>query len=181
MVIFTDNGGDILYACLRIAGLLGFISLSCAVIMNLFKPNLQKILGHPFLPVHHLFAGSGLILITLHPFLYIVLTSDLSGVIPDTSSIYFFFVNGGRVAIIFLYIAFLAGMLRSSFYSRWKPIHRLVYPALFLAIIHANLNGSTFHNPFIWILCNGLAVTIFITWMVKVSRRSQNKNNRISV
>lgn len=171
IVVYTDLGGDPTYTLFRILGLLGFLSLSGAVIMNLFKPDLQRILGKPFLPVHHTFAITGLILITLHPVLYAILTSDLTVFIPDTSSVYLFFASGGRVAIILMYVAFLAALFRSALSSRWKPIHRLVYPALIIAVIHANMMGATFQNPLIFLIYNGLALMILGTGLVKWNRR----------
>jgi methionine sulfoxide reductase heme-binding subunit len=168
IVIDADMGGEPIYTIFLIAGLWGYISLSGAVIMNLFKPDLKRILGRPFLPLHHLLAISGLLLVTLHPVLFIFLSGDPSAIFPNISTPYLFFVNGGRVAIIIIYIAFLAGLFRLKIGTRWKIIHRLVYPALLLAIIHANLIGSTFQNPIIRIICNGLAVAIIITSILKM-------------
>ncbi|WP_319580842.1 ferric reductase-like transmembrane domain-containing protein [uncultured Methanospirillum sp.] len=170
IVIDADKGGELLYTILRIAGLWGFLSLSCSVIMNLFKPELRKLLGQPFLPVHHLFALSGLLLITLHPILFLILSTDPSTLIPDLSSPYLFFVNGGRVALIIIYAAFFAGLFRIKIGTRWKIIHRLVYPALLLAIIHANLIGSTFQSPIIRVFYNGLAVAVLVTSITRMFR-----------
>lgn len=167
IVINADTGGELVYSILQIAGLWGFISLSGAVIMNLFKSNLKRILGRPFLPIHHFFALSGLMLVTLHPVLFIILSGDPTAIFPDLSSPYLFFMNGGRVAIMLVYIAFFAGLFRLKIGTRWKIIHRLVYPALLLAIIHANLIGSTFQDPIIRVICNGLAVAIIITSILK--------------
>jgi len=170
IVIDADKGGEPLYTILRIAGLWGFLSLSCSVIMNLFKPELRNLLGKPFLSVHHLFAVTGLLLITLHPIMFLLLSADPSALFPDLSSPYLFFINGGRVALIIIYAAFFAGLFRIKIGTRWKIIHQLVYPALLLAIIHANLIGSTFQNPVIRVIYNGLAIAIIITSILRMFR-----------
>lgn len=170
-IVLQGGSGDPLYTLLQLCGLCGFLSLSGAVLLNLNKPVLQKILGEPFLRIHHFFAISGLVLITLHPVLFILLTSDIAVLIPSFSSIYLFLANGGRVAIILLYLVFLAALLKGVLGSRWKIIHRLTYPALFFAFIHANLIGSTFGHPFIRIVFILLIVLILGTGLVKLMRR----------
>jgi len=170
-VLITDQGIDLAYTALRLAALLGYLSLSLAVIMNLFKPDLQRLIGWPFLPVHHTFAVLGLVLITIHPVLFFILTADPSVFIPDTTSISSFFASGGRVAIILIYGAFLAALFRSALASWWRKIHMLVYPALIIAVIHANIMGATFQNAGIWLLYNGLAGAILITGIMKGIRR----------
>ena len=46
------------YTVLRIAGLLGFISLSLGAILNLMKKQINNFFGKPFLKIHHYFARS---------------------------------------------------------------------------------------------------------------------------
>ena len=169
--LFSDLNGDLTYTALRLAALLGYLSLSGAVIMNLFKPEIKKILGRPFLPIHHAFAITGLIPITIHPILFAILTSDLSVFFPDTSSLYFFFATGGRVAIILIYVVLLAGLFRLTLKSYWKLIHRLIYPVMIIAIIHANIMGATFQNAGIWALYNGLAIGILLTGIMRFNQR----------
>lgn len=175
IVILSDSGGDPLYNLMRICGLCGFLSLSGAVLINLNKPRLMTILGKPFLPVHHLFALSGLILITLHPVIFILLTSDLTAFIPDVSSLYLLLANGGRIAIILVYISFLAVLFRSALLSRWKVIHRLIYPALIIAYIHANLLGTNLSHPVIRLIYGAMIVLIVVTGVVKMNSRRVRK------
>lgn len=170
-IVLQEGSGDPLYTLLQLCGLCGFLSLSGAVILNINKPVLQKILGEPFLRIHHFFAISGLVLITLHPVLFILLTSDMAVLIPSFSSIYLFLANGGRVAIILLYLVFLAGLLKGVLGSRWKIIHRLTYPALLLAFMHASLIGSTLGHPVIRMVFILLIVLILGTGLIKVMRR----------
>jgi len=161
-----------LYILLRLSGLIGFLSICGAVITNLFKSELRKILGKPFLAIHHIFAIVGLVCITLHPLLYALLTSDLSIFIPGLSSPYLFLAMGGRVALILIYIAVIAALYRKSYSSGWKIIHRLMYLAIILAIIHANIIGGTFENPYIRFMFNGLAgLTIIVGMLLYMKRR----------
>lgn len=171
VIVLQESSGDPLYTLLQLCGLCGFLSLSGAVLLNLNKPALQKVLGKPFLPIHHFFAISGLTLITLHPVLFILLTSDMTALIPTVSSAYLFFANGGRVAIILMYLVFLAALLKGVLGSRWKMIHRLAYPALIFAFIHASLIGSTLAHPVIRMVFILLIVIILGTGIVKVMRR----------
>lgn len=162
---------DIVYAGLRLSGLFGFLSLSLGVIMNLFKKEMKTTFGRPFMVIHHFFAISGLILITIHPVLLAFATMDLSVFIPITSSVLIFLVNGGRVAIILLYLGFLTAVFRSAFKGSWIQIHRIMYLALILGIIHANLLGQDLADPVIWFVVNTLAGIAIITGIMKMRNR----------
>ncbi len=175
VVILSDTGSTIQYTVMKICALSGFLSLSCAVLMNLNKPYLQQILGKPFLPVHHLFAFGGFILITLHPLLFLLMNPDLTIIFPDTASSSFFPLLWGKVAIIIVYFAFIAGLLRNSLKSHWKFIHRLIYPALIIAYIHAWVIGSNFSHPAIWIIYTILIVLIIITGVIRMRRRQKKR------
>lgn len=164
------------YTVLRIAGLLGFISLSLGAILNLMKKQINNFFGKPFLKIHHYFAITGLVLITIHPALYVLLAQDLRVLVPDISSLYSFFSMGGRVAILFFYGAFLAGIFRMALTHRWRYIHLLVYPAIIIAAIHANLIGQTMTNLVVLLLINGLTGIVCITFVYTRLRRMKKKN-----
>ena len=170
-IILSTHPSEILNTGLRICGLLGFLSLSMGVIMNLLKKEIKTILGQPFLNIHHVFVLTGLVLITIHPMLFALTVSDFSVFIPDTSSILSFLTNGGRVAIILIYIGFLAAIFRSALKGSWMQIHRIMYLALILGIIHANLLGQDLVDPVIRILYNALAGAVILTGFVKMRHR----------
>lgn len=164
-----------LYTLLRIAGVWGFISLSFGALLNMNKNAVRSQFGKPFLTIHHIFAISGLILITLHPVLYAYLAMDPGVFIPDTSSLYDFLATGGRIAFILIYLAFCAGIFRMALKSRWRFIHGLVYPALILAVVHANLIGQTMVSPVVSVIINGLALLVGITFVMVRIRRIRRK------
>lgn len=164
--LLPDLGGDLLYSILRISGLIGYLSLSGAVIINLYRSNVKKYLGKPFLKIHHFFAFSGLFFITLHPMIFALQTADLSVFVPQTSSLYLFFAYGGRLSLILIYVAVFFALFQKRFSSQWKIIHRLMYPALILGVIHANMLGATFEFVIIKTLFNAIAIIIFMTGFI---------------
>ena len=166
-VILNSGTGDLAYTLLRSCGLLGFLSLSLGVMINLGKKEMKPLLGKPFIAIHHLLVLTGLVLITLHPVILAFLVSDLSVFIPDISSMPAFLTQGGRVAIVLIYIGFLAAVFRSALRGRWILIHRIMYPAFLLGIIHANLAGGDLSNPVIKIMYNGIAAGVIITGMIQ--------------
>ncbi|PKL59640.1 MAG: hypothetical protein CVV33_06795 [Methanomicrobiales archaeon HGW-Methanomicrobiales-4] len=156
---------------LRFCGLFGFLSLSLGAIMNLLKKEIKTTLGQPFINVHHIFVLTGLVLITIHPVLFALSIRDFSVFIPDTSSVLSFLTNGGRVAIILIYIGFLAAVFRSALKGRWVQIHRFMYLALIFGVIHANLLGQDLSDPIIRILYNVLAGVVILTGILKMRHR----------
>ena len=166
---------DPLNTALRFCGLFGFLSLSLGVFMNLLKKELKTILGQPFINIHHIFVLTGLILITLHPVIFALSIGTLSFFIPDFTSFPSFSINIGRIAIILIYIGFLAALLRTVLKRKWVTIHRIVYLAFVLAIIHANLIGEDLSNPVIRILYDGIACGIIITGIIKIRQRHSLK------
>lgn len=175
-VIMNTHPSDLLNTGLRFCGLFGFLSLSLGAIMNLLKKEIKVILGQPFINVHHIFVLTGLVLITIHPVLFALSIRDFSVFIPDTSSILSFLTNGGRVAIILIYVGFLAAVFRSALKGRWVQIHRIVYLALILGIIHANLLGEDLPEPIIRIVYNAIAGVVILTGIIKMRKRYRLMN-----
>jgi len=171
VIIMNSYQGDILNSSIRLSGLIGFLSLSLGVIMNLLKKEIKSILGQPFITIHHVFVLSGLVLITIHPLLIAISFADFSVFIPDTSSAYVFLMNGGRFAILLIYLGFFAAVFRSVLRGRWVLIHRIIYLALILGIIHANLLGEDLYYPLIQILLDALAGIVIITGIIKLRFR----------
>lgn len=176
VVIMNTHPGDILNTGLRFCGLFGFLSLSLGAIMNLLKKEIKVILGQPFINVHHIFVLTGLVLITIHPVLYALSLRDFSVFIPDTSSFLSFLTNGGRVAIILIYIGFIAAIFRSVLKGRWVQLHRVVYLALILGVIHANLLGQDLPEPIIRIVYNSIAGVVILTGIIKMRQRYRLMN-----
>ena len=153
---------------IRFGALLGFTSMFIATMMTPFVVQLYKIFGKPFIKIHHLYSFTGLILITLHPVAFAISVVDITVFVPDFSSWYGFWSLGGRLALILIYIAVLAALLRKNVTKYWRIIHALNYVALFLAYIHGVLIGSDFQNISILII---FTVMIILSFGVLIFKR----------
>ena len=176
-VVLSEEISFSLYTIIRLTALLGFISLALAAILNLNKKMVKKLFGKPFLKVHHYFAFTGLVLITVHPFLYAFLAQSYGVFIPVFSSVYEFLEYGGRVAFILIYIAFIAALLRSALKGRWKLIHVLMYPALIIAAFHANLIGQTMQSEIVAAIINGLTLMVVATLLLSALRYAREPHS----
>jgi len=168
------SGGDWSSLPVRLCGLAGFISLCLGAILTFIRTNIRSLTGQPFLRIHHLLVLAGLVAITIHPLLIALRFQSAAVFIPDLSSLLSFLAQGGRVAIILIYIGFLAAIFRSALHGRWQMIHRLMYPAIILGVIHANLLGQDFLNPAVRWLCNLLAFLVIMTGVAGVVRRHRS-------
>ena len=157
----------------RLAALLGLLSLSIAAIMTPFLPDIYRLFGRPFLKVHHLFAAAGLFFATLHPVLFAIALIDITVFIPLFGSLYDFLATGGRVALIALWIAFCAVLFREAIPKYWRPVHALMYLVIILAVIHGNLIGTDFTSPVIMVLFDGLAVLAAGAFIAKRVQRAR--------
>lgn len=151
----------------RLFALNGFIALSIAAIMSAFLKEITLFFKKPFTRVHHYFAAVGLVLITLHPVMLAVQFLNLSVFLPNLNSLYLFMFYGGRQALIIIYIAFVAVILRRKMMAYWRPFHALMYVALFFGIVHANLSGTDFGNLSILIVFNGLFAATLVAFGLK--------------
>jgi predicted ferric reductase len=152
---------------IRLFGLLGFISLSITVILTAFLKEVTLYFKKPFLRIHHYFAAVGLTLITLHPIALAIARLNPAVFIPTVGSLDAFIINGGRQALIILYIAFVAVLLRRKIPKYWRPIHALMYLALFFGILHADLIGTDFENLYILITFNALFAATIAAFIIK--------------
>jgi len=148
---------------LRLFGLNGFIALSIAAILTAFLKEITLFLKKPFIKVRHYFAAAGLVLITLHPIMLAIQLLNPAVFLPNVESLYLFMYFGGRQALIIVYIAIGAVLLRRKIAAYWRWFHALMYLALFFGIIHANLSGTDFIlNPIVMVSLNILfGATIF--------------------
>ena len=185
IISFLVAYDDPLRFSIRLFALNGFIALCIATIMTPFLKEITIYLKKPFLRVHHYFAALGLTLITLHPIFSAIQRLNPSVFLPTVGSFDMFMTNGGRQALIIIYIAFFAVILRRKIVSYWRPFHALMYVALFFGIVHANLIGTDFQNILVLISFNALfAVSIlgFVLkrWQMHKIRKSNNARKRRS-
>ncbi|MDD1679243.1 MAG: hypothetical protein LUO93_08710 [Methanomicrobiales archaeon] len=163
----------------RLSALYGFLMTAIAAISTSYLVLVARTFGRPFIRVHHTFAVLGFVLFTVHPFSYAFLVMTPAVFIPSFRSWIDFWANGGRVALILFYIA-VAGSLLHTRWKRWRYAHTLMYVALLLAIVHANLIGTDFTNgTILWIynISFGAVVAAFLLNM----RRKWRLRPKISV
>jgi DMSO/TMAO reductase YedYZ heme-binding membrane subunit len=82
------------------------------------------------------------VLITLHPIMVAIQNMYPEILLPNVQSIYLFFVYVGSIALIAIYVAFAGVLVRRNFVTYWRPIHMLMYLALFFGVVHATLLGQ---------------------------------------
>jgi DMSO/TMAO reductase YedYZ heme-binding membrane subunit len=89
-----------------------------------------------------------------------------------------FMINGGRQALIIIYIAFFAVILRRKIVSYWRPFHALIYVALFFGIVHANLIGTDFQNIIVLFSLNALFAASILAFVLKRLQMHKIRNKR---
>jgi hypothetical protein len=158
LIAFTLTSSNSYNLAVRLFALNGFIALSIATILTAFLKEVTLFFKKPFTRIHHYFAAVGLVLITLHPIVLAIQMVNLGVFLPNLNSLYLFLFFGGRQALIIIYIAVAAVLLRRKIMAYWRPFHALMYLALFFAIVHADLSGTDFKNWVILLVFNGLFV-----------------------
>lgn len=158
--------GDMVSFLIRLFALWGYICLAVAAIMTPFLKEIYKMFGKPFLKVHHFFAFSGLLLITLHPAYVAFQSRSATVLIPVFTSWYGFWVYAGRPALIVLYLAIIVVLFRKKL-KFWRIIHSLMYLVLFLGFVHAFLIGTDFNNIVIKIIYSVLFALTIASFIIK--------------
>ena len=179
-VFFSAEDIAPLTLTIRLLALNGYIALSIAAIMTPFLKEVTLFFKKSFTKVHHYFAATGLLLITLHPITVFTQTLDPTVFLPNFESLYLFFFFGGIIALLLIYLAFGTVLLRRKIPSYWRPFHMLMYLALFIGVIHANLRGTNFQSLSIQIIYDSLfaaalAAFVFKRWQFyRVKTRVNN-------
>jgi DMSO/TMAO reductase YedYZ heme-binding membrane subunit len=167
-VAFETESSDPFGLVIRLLALNGYIAIAITAIMNPFIKELTLFLKKPFLKIHHYFATAGLVLITLHPIALVLQTMYPAILLPNVQSVYLFFVYGGSVALIAIYVAFAGVLVRRKIVAYWRPIHMLMYLALFFGVVHANLLGQDLiGNIAIRVVYNVLFATVLFAFVLK--------------
>ncbi|MFX1410851.1 MAG: hypothetical protein ACFFA6_10885 [Promethearchaeota archaeon] len=169
-LFFTKPPSDGYNFIVRLCALLGLASLFIATIMTPFMVQLYKILGKPFVKIHHIFSILGLVLITIHPIAFALYKMDLLVFIPKFDSWIIFWELAGRPALILIYIAVIAGILNTTFKKipkYWRLIHGLNYIALVFGVVHGILIGTDFKNIIILIIYVSMLIISFVVLFLK--------------
>ena len=172
LLAYSMTPTDTLTLTIRLLALNGYIAVSIAAIMTPFLKEITLFFKKSFVKVHHCFAAVGLLFLTLLPFTVLMqgLSTNyvnLAAFVPNFTSVYLFFFYGGSVALILVFAAFGAALVRRKIPSYWRPLHAFMYLAMFVGIIHANLIGVDFGNLYIKIIFDGLFVTALAAFVLK--------------
>jgi predicted ferric reductase len=152
---------------IRLGALWGLLAMSIAALMSPFLVEIRRLLGAPFLRIHHVFAAFGLAAITVHPVLVAVRSASLSVFLPVFPFLERYAPNAGRVALPLIYIAVVAALLRTRF-TEWRYLHLILYAALLLGLLHGVVFSDWFFgNLFLNVLYLGLGVAIVAAFALK--------------
>lgn len=167
LIAFLLNSSNPYNLAVRLFALNGFIALSIACILTAFLKEVTLFFKKPFTRIHHYFAATGLVLITLHPIVLAVQFLNPAVFLPNLNSLYLFFFFGGRQSLIIIYIALAAILLRRKMQKNWRVFHALMYVALFFGVVHADLSGSDFRNVAILAVFNVLFAVVLAAFVWK--------------
>jgi DMSO/TMAO reductase YedYZ heme-binding membrane subunit len=121
-------------------------------------------------------------MVTLHPVIFAISKMDISVFIPDFSSWISFWELAGRPALILIYVATIAAILRKRIQKYWRVFHVLNYIALLFVYIHGVLIGTDFQNLGILILSSAMLIFSFSSFALKryqnYSRKKRIKKRR---
>ena len=175
----TVSSGNPWNLAVRLFALNGYIALSVAAIMTAFLKEITLFLKKPFTRVHHYFAAAGLVLITLHPVSLALQSLNPAVFLPSVESVYSFLFFGGRQALIIIYVALAAVLIRKKIAAYWRYFHALIYVALLFGIIHADLSGSDLTNNLaIFVAFNALFGAVLVAFGLKRLQLYRLKMNR---
>lgn len=156
------------YFFIRLCSLLGLLAMFISSILTPFQRELYRIFKTSFIKIHHGSAITGLVLITMHPILFAIdqgiknsIGQGFAVFVPVFSSWLAFWQLAGRPALIFIYVALIAVLLRRSIKKSWRWLHSFNYIALVFGVIHGILIGSDFYNFQEPIVVTELLITIF--------------------
>jgi hypothetical protein len=166
-IAFSIGYSDPFSLFIRLLALNGYIALGIAAMMSPFLKQITLFFKKSFTKVHHYFAAVGLLLITLHPITVFISALTLSVFLPNFSSLYLFFFFGGIEALILIYVAFGAALLRRKINAYFRIFHAFMYLALFIGVIHANLRGTDFQNIYIQIAFDAIFASALFAFGLK--------------
>jgi len=166
IIFLTGPYSGVFSFFVRLFALFGFTSLSVAAMMSPFLKEISSYFGKPSIRIHHIFAYTGLALITAHPVMNAIQAGDISVFLPVFSSWTGFWIYAGRLALIFLYIGLLAILIRRKI-RPWRILHMIVYLVLFLAFIHALLIGTDLDSSGMVIIFSILMSLVFLSFILK--------------
>ena len=157
----------LVHVFVRVFGLYGFLFIGVATLTTPFLAGVTRVFGRPFLRVHHAFSILGVVFITLHPVFNALQRASLSVFVPRFDSWTIFWMLAGRPALIILYIAVVAALLRFKAPRHWRAFHTLMYIVLLFGIVHGSLIGDDFENIWLMVIFDSLFVASMASFVIK--------------
>ncbi|MHB1347249.1 MAG: hypothetical protein ACYCXK_07145 [Candidatus Humimicrobiaceae bacterium] len=157
---------DLISFFIGLSALWGYIFLAAACIITPFLKEVLKYMGKPFIKIHHIFAFTGLSLITLHPILVSARDMTLKVFVLDFTTWISFWTLAGRPALYVIWIAFLVILFRRKI-KPWRIIHAFMFLSLLMGFIHAILSGTDFKNMGIIIIYSILFILVITAFVLK--------------
>jgi DMSO/TMAO reductase YedYZ heme-binding membrane subunit len=103
----------------------------------------------------------------LHPVAIVIQALNPTLLLPNVGSLYLFLFYGGSVALIAVYAAFGAVLLRKKVVAYWRPFHALMYVALLFGVVHANLAGMNLQSIYLKVVYDRLFVSAVVAFGLK--------------
>jgi predicted ferric reductase len=155
----------------RLAALIGYTSLFLAIVSSEYTTQVRRLLGMPFLRVHHFLAIVGLLLIVAHPSIMALEGQGVSLFIPLLDTLMSAIRNGGRIALYFFLLGALVAWQRRRL-RFWRSVHYLNYAALFMACAHGLMLGSDLRGTVLTVLWPAMAAAAAAIFVHKRLRGS---------
>ena len=163
---------DIYNTLARLFALLGIVTLYLAAMTSVLGPWIWAIFGRSSKTIHHWLSISGIVLISLHPVIQLLQNLDFGIFLPSFDSLEVFLELAGRPALILIYVALTAVLLRKSIPRYWRAFHVLTYIALIFGIIHGMLLGSDTQSTVMKILLEAMGTSLIAAFIFKRLRRT---------
>jgi DMSO/TMAO reductase YedYZ heme-binding membrane subunit len=175
LLVFLGSEEGFVAQLVMFFGLYGYLLLSVATMTAPFLKEVKQAFGASFTRVHHAFSILGLVFVTLHPVFNAVDSLSLSVFVPNFASWLTFWTFAGRPALIILYVAFFAAVLRRKVLKYWRPFHAFTYIVLLFGIVHANLLGGDFGTPSIALIFDALFSASMASFAIKRFKNYRKK------
>lgn len=159
--------GDWLGFLIRGAAIFAYQTIFLSIVSSSYMVEMVRFFGNPFIRIHHTATLTALALITIHPASVAISRGTVSVFVPDTTSWYLFFLNGGRPAFYLFLIASLSAAYRGALHRGWRPLHWLTYLAFILATVHAILLGINFQFGGVQTVAILMCVAVVATFVHK--------------
>jgi len=163
---------------IRVAAMLGYVTVFLSVLSSNFMRELTRFFGRPFVKVHHVASLTAVTALLAHAFTVAGRAGTARVFVPLLSSVDGFLSQGGRPALLLLAAAVSVAFLRKRVGKRWKTYHWFTYLAFLLGTIHALMIGGNFQHLGVRIVSGAMAAAVVLVFVLKRQRRGEALRRR---